>query len=107
MQSKTNIIKKEKCTCPCHNMDETIWNDDCCDNPRPSSQITGKPIVCNCRGNLNANNPALPCSSCGGTNPKDENSYPNIWDNKEVDATNFKFPEFEVSPPQSEKGEGR
>jgi len=35
--------------------------------------------------------------------PKDENSYFNIWDNEEVDATNFKFPEFEVSPPQSEE----
>lgn len=24
---------------------------------------------CNCRGNMNANNPELPCSSCGGINP--------------------------------------
>lgn len=24
---------------------------------------------CGCRGNLNANNPKLPCSSCGGRNP--------------------------------------
>jgi hypothetical protein len=25
--------------------------------------------ICNCRGNLNANNPDLPCYSCGGVNP--------------------------------------
>lgn len=25
--------------------------------------------ICGCRGNLNANNPELPCSSCGGINP--------------------------------------
>lgn len=24
---------------------------------------------CNCRGNMNANNPKLLCSSCGGVNP--------------------------------------
>lgn len=28
-----------------------------------------KDKLCNCRGNLNANNPNLPCSSCGGINP--------------------------------------
>lgn len=39
--------------------------------------------------------------------PKDKNSYFNIWDNEEVDSTHFKFPEFKVTPPQSEKGEGR
>ncbi len=42
-QDMTRERKKEKCTCPCHNMDETIWNDNCCDNPEPSSQILGYP----------------------------------------------------------------
>ena len=26
-------------------------------------------FICDCRGNLNANNSELPCSSCGGINP--------------------------------------
>lgn len=25
--------------------------------------------LCNCRGNMNAGDPDLPCSACGGTNP--------------------------------------
>jgi len=35
---------------------------------KPKSSSKEKKI-CNCRGNLNANNPDLPCSSCGGINP--------------------------------------
>ena len=40
---------------------------------------TQKPDVkemCNCRGNLNANSPELPCSSCGGVNPNRKTKPP-------------------------------
>lgn len=30
--------QQEKCTCVCHNYDETVNNDNCCDNPRSKSQ---------------------------------------------------------------------
>lgn len=30
---------------------------------------TPQPKICNCRGNINANKPELPCSNCGGENP--------------------------------------